>query len=334
VLLILERRVPESRDESAPSHIDVAGATLATLGLGLLIYGLISLQESFDWRNVSAVVLGVITLIGFLFVEARSPGPMMRLDLFSSRVFSGTNLYTFLLYAALGGSLYFVPFYLINIHGYSPAAAGAALLPTLLLIFGFSRFSGGLVPRIGARPLLIWGALLAAAGFVAYGLIGVGGSYWTTFFPAAVLLGLGGACFVAPLTTAVMESVPPQHAGIASGVNNAIARAAGLVAIAVLGIILAVAFNARFDAGISHEHLSSATANAIAANRTLLVAGRTPATITDPDRARVVAHVNDAYASGFRAAMFVSAALAASAALVAFVMLGPARVRAATASAS
>lgn len=334
VLLILARRVAESRDESAPRHVDIAGASLATVGLGLLVYGLISLQAAFDAWSLGCVVLGLLTLAGFVVVEARSPDPMVHLDLFSSRVFSGTNLYTFLLYAALGGSLYFVPFYLINIQGYGPAAAGAAMLPTLVLIFGLSRFSGGLVPRIGARPLLVGGALLATAGFIAYGFIGVGGSYWTTFFPASVLLGLGAAAFVAPLTTAVMEAVPPEHAGVASGVNNAVARAAGLVAIAVLGIVLAAAFNARFDAGIARERLSTQTTRVIAHNRTLLVAGRTPEAIVAPDRRRVVAHVNDAYASGFRATMFVSAVLAATAALVAFVMLGPARVREASASAS
>jgi EmrB/QacA subfamily drug resistance transporter len=327
VLYILTKCVAESRDESAPRQVDFAGAILATVGLGLLVYGLISLQGTIDALGLVYVGLGLATLGAFVVVEARSRAPMMPLAPFASRVFAGANLYTLLLYAAMGGSLYFIPFNLINVQGYSPTAAGAAMLPPVILIFAFSRLSGGLAARIGARPLLVGGALVATLAFVAYAQIGVGGSYWTTFFPASILLGIGAAGFVAPLTTAVMNAVPSEHAGSASGINNATARTAGLIAIALFGIVLAAVFNARFDAGIAHETLSPKTEAIIAHNRPMLVAGQTPHSIPSPERELVAENVGLAYAAGFRATMLASAVCAAAAALIAFWMLGDEKSR-------
>jgi EmrB/QacA subfamily drug resistance transporter len=242
VLLILALRVPESRDESADRKIDVAGATLATLGLGLLVYGLIEMNGGrISLPALAAAIAGAGALVAFVFHERRTPDPMVPCDLFESRAFTAANVYTFFLYAAIGGSLYFVPFVLINVHHYSPAGAGAALLPFIFIMVVSSRWSGGLVARIGARTPLLLGALLAGLGFVAYALPGSGGSYWTTFFPAATILGLGGALFVAPLTTTVMNSVSIAHSGVASGVNNAVARTAGLIGVAALGIVVTAA---------------------------------------------------------------------------------------------
>jgi EmrB/QacA subfamily drug resistance transporter len=242
VLLMLAFRVPESRDESADRRIDVVGATLATLGLGLLVYGLIAGNDGrFSAEAVGTTVAGLVTLWLFVRFELRTPDPMMRCDLFTSRPFSVANIYTFLLYTAIGGSLYFVPFVLINVHHYSPTAAGAALLPFIVIMVAASRWSGGLVARIGSRTPLVVGSFVAGLGFLAYALPGTDGSYWTTFFPAAAILGVGGAFFVAPLTTTVMNSVPVEHSGVASGINNAVARTAGLVGIAALGIVVTTA---------------------------------------------------------------------------------------------
>jgi EmrB/QacA subfamily drug resistance transporter len=242
VLVILAACVPESRDESADRRIDVIGAALATAGLGLLVYGLIDLNGGrVSVMALVSVVVGIAALIGFVLFERRTPDPMLRPDLFASRSFSIANVYTFLLYTALGGSLYFVPFILINVHHYSPAQAGAALLPFVFIMALSSRWSGGLVARIGPRTPLLFGAILAGLGFLAYALPGSDGSYWTTFFPAASILGLGGALFVAPLTTTVMDSVSVEHSGVASGVNNAVARAAGLIGVAVLGVVVTIA---------------------------------------------------------------------------------------------
>jgi EmrB/QacA subfamily drug resistance transporter len=239
VLTIAWLGVSESRDESAPRKIDLAGATLATLGLGLLVYGLIKMDAGrFSPSSLALALLGIAVLIGFVALERRVDDPMLRHELFASRTFSTANLYTFFLYAALGGSLYFVPFVLINIHHYSPTAAGGSLLPFIVIMAAASRWSGGLVVRVGARTPLVLGSILAGCGFAAYALPGDGGSYWTTFFPAAVILGCGGALFVAPLTTVVMNAVSVDHAGLASGVNNAVARTAGLIGLAGLGIVV------------------------------------------------------------------------------------------------
>jgi EmrB/QacA subfamily drug resistance transporter len=242
VLVILALWVPESRDESADRKIDVPGAALATLGLGLLVYGLIEMNGgNVSARALSLTAAGILALCLFVPFERRTPDPMVRCELFASRSFSAANVYTFLLYTAIGGSLYFVPFVLINVHHYSPTAAGAALLPFIFIMVAASRWSGGLVARIGPRTPLLLGAILAGLGFLAYALPGSGGSYWTTFFPAATILGVGGALFVAPLTTTVMNSVPVEHAGLASGINNAVARTAGLIGVAALGIVVTTA---------------------------------------------------------------------------------------------
>jgi EmrB/QacA subfamily drug resistance transporter len=268
VLIVLALHVPESRDESADRKVDIVGATLATLGLGLLVFGLIEMNAG----RVSAPALvstiaGIGVLIAFVLFERRTPDPMVRCDLFASRAFSVANVYTFLLYAAIGGSLYFVPFVLINVHHYTPTAAGAALLPFIFIMVVSSRWSGGLVARIGPRTPLLFGSILAGLGFLAYALPGTDGSYWTTFFPAATILGLGGALFVAPLTTTVMNSVPVEHAGLASGVNNAVARTAGLIGVAVLGIIVTAApsYVLGFRGAMVASALLSFAAGAIAA---------------------------------------------------------------------
>jgi len=284
VIAILWLRVGESRDESAPRRVDVLGATLATVGLGALVYGLIRLQgATFDALAFVAIGAGCAALAGFVFAEAHERNPMMRLELFASRRFSAANLYTLLLYAALGGSLFFVPFDLINVQRYPPAYAGAALLPMIGIMFAFSRFSGGLVGRIGPRLPLGIGALLASSGFAVFAFAGIGGSYWTTFFPGAVVLGFGGAAFVAPLTTTVLDAVDVSHAGIASGINNAVSRTAGLIAIAALGIALADTFGVSLDRRIGAERrLSPASVALLHRVRSQIVAGSIPSCVLRP----------------------------------------------------
>lgn len=248
--------VPESRDETAVRRVDVLGAALATLGLGSLVYGLIAMNSGISLTAIGITVAGLCLLALFVFAEIRSPDPMVRCDLFASRSFTVANLYTFLLYMAIGGSLYFIPFVLINVHHYSPTEAGAALLPFVIILFVASRWSGGLVARIGPRTPLVLGAVLSALGFIAYAIPGTGGSYWTTFFPAAVILGIGGVFFVAPLTTTVMNSVLVAHSGVASGINNAVARTAGLIGVAALGLV--VTASASYVAGFRGALIVSA----------------------------------------------------------------------------
>jgi EmrB/QacA subfamily drug resistance transporter len=322
VVVLSRRYVVETRDDEAPATMDWGGAALATLGLGLVVYALVdSADASGRRRMLPLLVLGLLTLVAFVVVEARGRAPMVHLSLFRSRTFSGTNLLTLLLYAAMGGAFFFLPFDLIQVHGYSPAAAGAALLPLVLLMAAMSRNVGGLVPRLGARTLLVVGPLIAAGGFALMARPTTGGAYWTTFFPAIVVLGVGMGLTVAPLTTAVMGAVDSRHAGVASGVNNAVARAAGLLAIAALGVLLTKWFDASLDARLAGMALASPDASVVEMERSKL-AGADLSSVMDPAlREALRAALLEAYVAAFRGVMLVCAGLAAAGALLAGVLV-------------
>ncbi|MGH8796486.1 MAG: MFS transporter, partial [Caldimonas sp.] len=259
VLAITAWRVPESRDPAATGAVDAKGAALATLGLGGIVYALLEVPARgwTPWPVLAAGALGSVAALLFVAVERRSRAPMLSLELFSVRNFSAANLLTLLLYAALGGGLFFFPLNLIQVQGYSATAAGAALTPFVLIMFVLSSWAGRLVDRVGSKLPLVVGPAIAACGFVLFALPGSGGSYWTTFFPAVVVLGFGMTVTVAPLTTTVMNSVGPDRAGVASGVNNAVSRTAALLAIAVFGVVMAAA-GSSFVAGFRWVMLISA----------------------------------------------------------------------------
>jgi EmrB/QacA subfamily drug resistance transporter len=327
VLAITLTRVPESRDPDARG-LDWPGALLATLALAGLTFGLLeSAHRGFaDPAVAGSLAAGAVALAAFLLVEgrARNPArpPMMPLALFRSRDFAGANLLTFFLYAAMGGALFFLPFDLVQVAGYSATAAGAALLPMILLLFLLSRWSGGLTARFGARPPLIVGPLVAAAGFFLIGRLGTRpGAYWTTFFPGITVLGLGMSIAVAPLTTAVMGAVDSRRAGIASGVNNAVSRVASLVAVAAFGLALAAAFDAGLARRLAPLALAPAARAAVAAQRGLLAAARPPAGL-DPVTARAVAEaIAASFRDGFRRTMEIAAILAMGSAASAAVLI-------------
>ncbi|HEX7184500.1 MAG TPA: MFS transporter [Thermoanaerobaculia bacterium] len=325
VLAIGFRFVPESRDTEAPRELDLAGAFLVTVALSGVTFGLIE-SSHLGWGDPlvpGTLILGAVAIAGFLWVESRAPAPMMPLSLFRSRTFAGANLLTFWLYAALGGSLFFLPFNLIQVHGYSATAAGAALLPFILLMFFLSRWSGGLVDRYGARLPLIVGPAVAAAGFALFAVPGRSDGYWTTFFPATVVLGLGMAISVAPLTTTVMGSVEERHAGIASGINNAVSRGAGLLAIAALGIVMLGLFGRELDRRLAALDLPAGVRNAVEDQRKELAALEIPASLGEPERTQIQSVVNEAFLAGFRGVMLTAAGLALLASLSAWWLIEP-----------
>ncbi len=309
VLLISLTRIPETRHTASPTQLDWAGALTATAGLAALTFALIE-SASLGHRALPLGLFGVALLVAFLFIEAHVPEPMVPLRLFRSANFAGANLMTLFLYAALGGMLFYLPLNLIQIQGYSPSAAGAALLPLILLIFLLSRWSGGLVARFGERLPLILGPLISAGGFALFLRAGLGGSYWTRFFPAVLVLGLGLAVSVAPLTTTVMNAVPEQSAGSASGVNNAVSRIASLLAVAVFGIVFTATFSASLARTLARSSLPRSEAQSILAARAAL--GATPSQTAAGHHA-----VQLAFLAAFNRTALLAAALSVLAAVFA-----------------
>lgn len=323
VIAISTRHVAESSDKES-ARIDWLGAILVTAGLAALVYGLIeSSRVGFDDRTVVSVLIAAVVLLTlFLLAEQRVAYPMLPLTLFRSTTFGGANLLTFFLYAALSGTLFFLPLNLIQIQHYPATAAGAALLPFIVIMWLLSRWSGGLVTQYGARAPLIIGPLIAAAGFGLFIVPGVHASYWTGFFPATVVLGLGMAVSVAPLTTAVMNSVGQNRVGVASGINNAIARSAGLLAIAVLGIVMLHVFSNGIERRARTSNLPASTIEFLEADRTRLGALAAPEEAELAIRAQVQRVVEQSFIAGFRVVMAIGAALALASSLTSVVFIG------------
>jgi EmrB/QacA subfamily drug resistance transporter len=324
VLVISFWRVPESRDEGAAGRLDWPGALLATTGLGGIVYGLIESGTRGFTNSVVVVsfVVGAVALALFVLVEARGQSPMMPLALFRSRNFAGANLLTLFLYAALGGALFFLPFNFIQVQNYTATEAGAALTPFVLTMFLLSRWAGGLVDRYGPKLPLVIGPTIAAAGFALLARPGVGGSYWTSFFPAVMVMSLGMAASVAPLTTVVMTSVAERHAGVASGVNNAVSRLASLLAVAALGVVVLSAFNSQLDRRLSTLPLVPEARRQLDEQRTKLAAAEVPAGTNSATKAALERALDESFVAGFRQVMFIGAGLALLSALSAWLLIG------------
>ncbi|HEX2264368.1 MAG TPA: MFS transporter, partial [Pseudonocardiaceae bacterium] len=238
IVVVSLRHVPESLDTQSPPGLDVAGATLAAVGLAGVTYALTSLGEGGSGGGgvIVSSVLGVTALLVFVLVERRSPHPLVPLGLFADRSFSVANVVTLLVYAGLGVFFFLLVLQLQIVAGFSPLVAGSALLPVTVLMLLLSARAGALAERIGPRLLMTVGPLLAAMGFLLTLRIGTDASYLTDVLPAVVVLGLGLSLTVAPLTATVLNSADPRYAGTASGVNNAIARSGGLLAVAVIPV--------------------------------------------------------------------------------------------------
>lgn len=319
--------VPESHDPEARG-LDLAGAILATGGLAGVVYALIesSVRGFGDSGVLAALVLGLIALSVFVLVEQHARHPMVPPSLFHSRSFTGANLVTLLFYMALTGSLFFLPFLMMQVHGYSAFVAGSVFLPFVAMALLIGRFSGRISARFGARVLLVVASLAVAAGLLLFALPGADhGSYWLSFFPAMVVQGFGMALAITPMTTVALGSVEGEHSGMASGVNNAVARVAGLLAVAVLGGFIYGAFSSSLDTRMEDMDMTGEVRIAMEAAKADLGAAEAPAGVDAQMEAQIERAVDESFVAGFRAVMLASAALALASALIAALLVGDPR---------
>jgi EmrB/QacA subfamily drug resistance transporter len=313
-LATLYLRVPESRDETLTRRLDYPGALLAALGLAGLTYSLTEVPTR-GWSSpliLATFIGGLAALAAFIIVEARTPEPMVPFHLFRSRTFTGTNLMTLFLYGALYLTIFFFPLNLIQAQGYSAALAGFTLLPFAILLTLMSRWAGGLVDRYGPRLPLTIGPAIVGAGFALLALPGLTrgpADYWITYFPAFVVLGAGMGVTVAPLTTAVMGSVATSHAGIASGVNNAVSRTAGVLALATIGALALLLFSRALEARSAPLNLAPADQAALQAEAAKLGGAQPPVSLPPALRDPVEQAIHLAFVDTFRVVMLIGAAL-------------------------
>lgn len=323
VLGTLLLKIPESRKNSGEGKLDLLGSFFATLSLGCIVYALIESGNSgFGHPKVIVpFVVGGLSLIGFIIHESRTSQPMMPLSMFRSLTFSGANIVSALFWASWVGGIFFVPFNLIQLQGYSAAGVGIAFLPLVLALFLFSRWAGGLVSNYGARRPILIGTLIAGTGFLLFTLPGIGGSYWFTFFPAIAVLGLGMAISISPLTTAVMGSVKLDQSGMASGINNTVGRVAGLLSIAILGVFALSTFSNNLDREISNLHLSEETIRVIDSQRIKLAAIDIPENLPEATRSDLKEAISDSFLGTFRAMMKIAAGLLYAGAFVSWLTI-------------
>ena len=321
--------VPESRSRNASAGLDWRGAALVTVGLGGVTYGMIGLTEVAGDRGLvwAALVLGVLALVLFLRTEARAAAPMLPLGLFRSAAFSGANVLTVFLYFGLSAALFLVPFNLIQVHGYSTTGAGAAFLPFTLILGLLSRWTGKLLDQRGARLPLVIGPAISAVGFLLLALPGTEGSYWATFFPAMVVLGVGMSIAVAPLTTTVMNAVGEDFSGVASGINNAASRTAGLLAVAAVGVLAVSLYGGALEPRLAALDLQDGVSMAVLAAREQLAATMVPGELDATTAAAVRAAIEQSFLTSFRWVMAGTAGFALLAAFTAAVTI-PRQVRA------
>ncbi len=305
--------VTDSRDENAPRSLDVLGAAVATVALGAITYALIA-STQLRWIDIhvsGSIVLSIALLAYFIRHERRASNPLVPAALFASKTFGSLNLMTLLVYASLAGFFYEMPFAMIQAHGYTAIQTALATIPTTAGLIALARLGTALAQRIGTRTVLTIGPSIVACGFALLGLLERNGPYFASFFPGILLIGIGMGITVAPLTTGVINAADPRNVGVASGINSAVARIAGLLAIAALTAVLAATYNARLDRDLDAIHASASQRNAAAQQRDRLAGAR----FADK---RLQNASFDAFHSGFEAIALVCAILTIAGAAVSF----------------
>ena len=327
ITVMLLRRLPA--DRGAQGHVDWIGGLLCVLGLGGAVFGLIE-YSVYGWgdpRVFVPLIAGILLLVAFLLWEARVPEPMMPLALFAVRNFAVGNATTLAMYGGLGVSTFFLVVFLQQVAGYTPLEAGLALLPITLVIFALSRRFGALADRLGPRLFMSAGPMLAGVGLLLLTRIDAHPDYLTTILPGVLVFALGLAATVAPLTATVLGSVEPGRSGLASGANNAVARIAGLLAIAAVGAVVTAAFASALDGRVAHDPLSRQGKTALHAARTrplVTTASGVPAS----DRPRVHAALVDASVHAFRIGIGIAGLLVILGGVVSLVGIENPRARA------
>ncbi len=319
------RAVPESHSNEAPHRLDWLGASLITLSLASFVFSAMRLSESIpsDPTVWGSLLVGIISAVAFIAVEMRVPFPLLRLELFKSSTFSGTNAYTFFIYGALASVTTFATVYLVAVRGFDATTAGIAFLPITVAIIVLSPYAARLSGRVGARMLLVVGGVLLGLGSLGFGIIPLTAGtpdYFTSYFPTIVVFGAGLGLLVAPLTATVMGSAPQDSAGVASGVNNAIARSAGALVTAVFSVLLVSVFSSVLaDSG--RTVLDSDTYAQLQTQAVYLMSASVPS-----DNAEVLAQVEtlkrEAYHQAFVGVMVASASLCFLGAGIAFFSVG------------
>jgi EmrB/QacA subfamily drug resistance transporter len=316
-LSLLTRLDPDHR---TPGHVDVVGAILCALGLGGPVFALIE-QPQYGWgdpRVSIPLIGGIVLFVAFLVWERHDPEPMMPLGLFKIRNFAVGNLTTLTLYAGLGIATFFLILFIQQVGGYTPIEAGLSLLPVTIMMFLLSRRFGALADRVGPHLFMSVGPIVAGFGLLLLARTNANADYLTQILPGVLVFGLGLSATVAPLTATVLSSVEAGHSGLASGVNNAVARIAGLLAIAALGAVVSSAFQSRLDHDINPASLAPSTRAAVAAarNRPLVT---DVSQVPVADRARIHTVLVDASVHAFRIGMGVGAGFACLGGIVALV---------------
>ncbi len=325
VFITMIAKVPESKNPDA-MKLDIWGAVLVTLGLAGITYGFIeSPKHGFgNLTIISSLLIGGLALIAFIIVQRNSKHPMMPLKLFKSSTFSGGNLLTLFVYAALGGAMFFLPLNLIQIQGYSEINAGMAMLPIIILIAGISSIIGKYVDRKGVRIPLIIGPIITSVGFYlfsTYGITSDPGEYWNTFFLSFILLGIGMGLTVAPLTIAVMGAISEDNVGIASGINNTVARAAGVLAIAFLGAVVLLYFQKSIENEISVMDISPGMKNEIMIESSKFAAAEVPDGLSEENKMIVQRHLNNSFIGAFNRVVYIASLLCLLGSVMAFIFI-------------